>query len=643
MNKNSSRQRAIWGSLIALTVVFGLQMIRVLIPLIGYYLRDTLGMDPLTLAPIILGVFALSFLAAPLRRLLGLRTALIITAGGTTLFRFLQQLTFDSGLDLVLAAAGVALFAMFIPIALEISRPQGEVGTGFFGLALLLGLTADTALHTTTWTVDLAWHRGLPATILVFILFVAAIVLLWSSIKQGESRPEPPDSWGWPRILALAAFGPWLFLQMLVFQNVARMAAVSGWSLPVAGLVIGVGNVISLIAATHAPRSKGSPGLIIAVGGIFVILLFFLQSEGLLGAIVSLAGQVLAASLIMIIFVALGWLAQEKGRLGAPAANGIGQLLFVILIFVFYVSYDMDFGFRAEAVLPFVGLLIFASVFWVIRGMARDSEPLIDYTPVIAASLLLLLPIGLLFTWQTPEAVPAPADNSSIRLLNYNLHNGFNADGQLDMEALAQVIEEADPDVLALQEVSRGWVINGSTDMMQWLSQRLKLPYVFGPTEGSLWGNAVLSRYPILNSELVSLPPDSLRIRRGYILAEIDAGSGPFQIIDTHLHNPEAGSDIRQEQVLVLVEAWDSAPRTIITGDYNARPDSPEIQALVDAGLIDVGGAIGPSPGYTFNSAEPYERIDYIWSSPDLSPNSYQVSQTTASDHLPLLSVISLE
>ena len=627
----------------ALTVVFGLQMIRVLISLMGYYLRDSIGLDPLTLAPIALGIFALSFLAAPLRRLLGLRTALIITAGGTALFRAVQQLTFESSVELGLVAAGVALFGMFIPIALEMVRPQGEAGTGLFALALLLGLTADTALHATTWTVDLAWQRGPLAAIVVFLLFIAAIVLLRQSLKWDELKPEPNDNWGWARVLALAAIGPWLFLQMVVFQNVARMAAVTGWSLPIAALVIGLGNVIGLIAATHAPRSKGAPGQTLAVGVIFVIILFFLENEGVLGAIVSVAGQVLAASLITTILVALGWLSQGNGRMGAPAANGIGQLLYVILIFVFYVSFDMNLGFRANAALPFAGILLSLAAIWVIRGMVGDREMGVDYTPVIIAGLLLLLPLGLLLSWQTPESTVAPIDNASLRILNYNLHNGFNAAGQLDMEALAQVIEEADPDVLALQEVSRGWVLNGSADMMQWLSQRLELPYVFGPTEGMLWGNAVLSRYPIVDSQLGALPPDSLRLRRGYVLAEVDAGSEQIQLIDTHLHQIEADSDIRQEQVPALIEAWNMAPRTVLTGDFNAIPDSPEIQALANAGLVDVGEAIGPSPGYTFYSADPSVRIDYIWASPDLVPVSFEIPDTTASDHFPLLATITWE
>ncbi|NIN36019.1 MAG: endonuclease, partial [Gammaproteobacteria bacterium] len=65
-------------------------------------------------------------------------------------------------------------------------------------------------------------------------------------------------------------------------------------------------------------------------------------------------------------------------------------------------------------------------------------------------------------------------------------------DGYLGIEAIAQVMEKSEADIIALQEVSRGWVINGRLDMLTWLSQRLHMPYVFGSATGPLWGNAVL-------------------------------------------------------------------------------------------------------------------------------------------------------
>jgi len=640
MFSGNVRQQRLSTSLTVLTVLFGLQLIRVLLSLFVYYLRDSRGISAISLAPIAIGIFALSFLAAPLRRLVGLRSALAVTAGGVALLRFAEQVSFNSGLDLILAAAGVVLFAMFVPIALELARPTGAKGSSQFVLALLLGITADTALHTAVSTVDLSWHQGFLAALLVFLLAAVTLAILWFLIRSIEQ--ETPESWGWARILALAAYGPWLFLQLVIFQNVARLATITGWSLPVTGLVIGLGNVIGLIAAAHAPRAKRIPSLTIFISIIFAILLLFAESTGLLGAVVSLVGLVLAASLMATIFISLGWLAGESGRMGAPAANGLGQLLFVILIFVFYVSFDMAIGFRAPAVLPVAGILVAIAAIAVTRGLADENEPAPDFGPAAIGGLLLLLPIGLWLTWSTPQPISPGAGNATIRVMDYNLHNGFNTDGQLNMEALAQEIEASGADVIGLQEVSRGWVINGSVDMMQWLSQRLNMPYVFGPTEGLQWGNAILSRYPIVSVETAPIPPDSLRFRRGYIQAEIDAGRGNVQIINTHLHHIEEDSQIRQQQVPVLLEAWGDAPNTILVGDLNATPDSPEMQMLARAGLVDIAAAIGTPPTFTYYSADPDGQIDYIWISPDLVPSDFEISQTTASDHLPLVSTITL-
>ena len=645
MDMNNSRSRIIWGSLIALTVVFGLQMFRVILPLFGYFLRDTKGVSPMTLAPIAIGVFALSFLAAPLRRLVGRPTALAITAGGLAVLRAAEQLSHDSTADLFLAGACVALFAMFIPIALEIARPMAAVGTSQFILAMLVGMTIDTAIHTAAWTVDLSWQTGLFAAIVVFVLAIAILDLLWLILKKDglvKGAENEDGDWGWGRILALATLGPWLLLQMIVFQNVARLAATSGVSLPVAGLIIGLANVIGLIAAIHAPRSKRIPGLTILVGLIFVILLFFVNNEGLLGLVASVAGLVLAASLIAILFVALGYTAQENGRMGAPAANGIGMVLFVIMTFLFYVSYDMSLGFRAPAVLVAAGVLVALGTLLVTRGLAGGEEPEASYKPAIVAAAMLFVPLIILQTWDTPEVVTPPADNRTVKVMDYNLHNGFNTDGQLNMEDLAQVIEEADADVVALQEVSRGWLLNGSVDMLEWLSQRLGMPYVYGPTEGLLWGNAILSRYPVVSEAAYPLPPESLGLRRGYLVAEIDIGQERVQIFDTHFHHVSDDSEIRQEQAPVLIEGWDGAPRSILMGDLNAETDSPEMLMLSAAGLVNVTAEIGPFPSFTYYATNPDNQIDYIWISPDLIPLESEIPQTTASDHLPVVGVITM-
>ncbi|UCG26191.1 MAG: hypothetical protein JSW55_09485, partial [Chloroflexota bacterium] len=419
MRSSNASTNVSFSAMTALIVVFGLQLIRVLLPTFVNYLRDSQGMSATSLAPIALGVFALSFLAAPLRRLVGLRWALIITAGGVALTRAAEFFSLTPSVDLVLASLGVALFGMFVAIALELLRPSGADGTYGFGLAFMLGVAADTAIHAGASTVDLSWQEGPVPALIILALAATALILLWRQAAAVDSKVRTGS--GWSRILAVTALGPWLFLQMVVFQNVARIAAITGWSIPVAGLFIGVCNVIALIAAAHAPRSKRVPGLTIVVAAVFVAVLFFFETEGLLGALLSAVGQVLGASLLMTVLVSLGWLAQRPGRMGVSAANGIGQLLLVIFMLIFYISYELDFGFRSPAVLPVAGLLVSIAALAVSRGLAPEKRVANDLLPAGLAGLLLLLPAVLWLTWSTPEALSAPAGNQAVRVTNYNL------------------------------------------------------------------------------------------------------------------------------------------------------------------------------------------------------------------------------
>jgi endonuclease/exonuclease/phosphatase (EEP) superfamily protein YafD len=75
-------------------------------------------------------------------------------------------------------------------------------------------------------------------------------------------------------------------------------------------------------------------------------------------------------------------------------------------------------------------------------------------------------------------------------------------------------------------------------------------------------------------------------------------------------------------------------------GDLNSRPDFPEIKLIADAGFVDSWAQAGQGDGYTFSSDAPYERIDWIWHTPDLVALDIQVPLTTASDHRPLWAVL---
>jgi hypothetical protein len=128
-----------------LTVTFGLQLLRLMIPTVMSVYRDRLGAPLVSLALFAFGVFLLGFLAAPVARLLGPGRALTVAAGGVAVVRLVLQLVPDALARWLLAPVGVVLFLWFVP--LWIGRPGRHGDRGGFGVALLLGLALDTALH----------------------------------------------------------------------------------------------------------------------------------------------------------------------------------------------------------------------------------------------------------------------------------------------------------------------------------------------------------------------------------------------------------------------------------------------------------------------------------------------------------------
>jgi endonuclease/exonuclease/phosphatase family metal-dependent hydrolase len=171
--------------------------------------------------------------------------------------------------------------------------------------------------------------------------------------------------------------------------------------------------------------------------------------------------------------------------------------------------------------------------------------------------------------------------------------------------------------------------------MLAWLAQRLNMPYVWGPTADALWGNAILSRYPIEQVQLQAMPNnDLIRPARGFIDATLNIGGQPLRVMATHLHHVDVDGTLRAPQVQAMLDAWRQQPHTIVLGDLNALPDSHEMQLLREAGLIDAFTSSGASStGFTFRSDGLNRRIDYIYHSPDLSARDFKVNPSQASDH----------
>jgi endonuclease/exonuclease/phosphatase family metal-dependent hydrolase len=231
-----------------------------------------------------------------------------------------------------------------------------------------------------------------------------------------------------------------------------------------------------------------------------------------------------------------------------------------------------------------------------------------------------------------PAQLPA-----ELRLLDYNIHMAFDASGLPDPQGIAAAITGAGADVVALQEVGRGWTVNGGADLFAWLRWRFPdYRAIYGPMNGTLWGNALLVRHPIGESGSVRFPLRVSPFQRGLTWATLPASSGDLLIIATHFaHEVTADAD-RLEQAGDLLAFWRGRPRTIVMGDLNATPASAPVTRLEAAGLRNALAPFGLAAAPTYPSPAPVERIDYVLLTSDLEPVAASIPRTTASDHLPV-------
>ncbi|GAF99496.1 unnamed protein product, partial [marine sediment metagenome] len=276
--------------------------------------------------------------------------------------------------------------------------------------------------------------------------------------------------------------------------------------------------------------------------------------------------------LMVIVLISVADSTQKTGRSRIAAINSAGFVLILVFLLAYYAVYDLRLPYTNTIIPPIAAFIVALCALGATLPPPREIEVDLKVWAVpVLALFLLISPLAGVVAWRAPQAVPG--EGFPVRIMTYNLHDGFNPSGHLDMEALAQVIEESNPDIVALQEISRGWVVSGRLDMLVWLSQRLRMPYIFGPTADPIWGSAILSRYPIVGYTQHELPPRDIRLLRGFTAAVIDVGDGTqLQFIATHFHDPVADTDVRQLQSQAILDFWDGASLTVLLGDLNARP-----------------------------------------------------------------------
>jgi endonuclease/exonuclease/phosphatase family metal-dependent hydrolase len=256
-----------------------------------------------------------------------------------------------------------------------------------------------------------------------------------------------------------------------------------------------------------------------------------------------------------------------------------------------------------------------------------------------------------------------------LKVVTYNIHRCYGADGAYDPGRVARVLREIDADVVGLQEVDstlavpeveargaqrgqplealvaghdpKSFATRPRHHQLDYLAEATGLHAVEGLLEHDRWGrygNGLLTRFPVIAERRVDLTVRGASERRGALDVDLTTLEGrTLRVFVAHL-----GLQVweRHFQMRRLVKALgeDRDSPVVMMGDFN-------LWVSVLPRLRCFYARLGHAPlARTYPSRWPCLSLDRIWTQPFLALKQVEAHRTAlsavASDHLPLVATV---
>ncbi|RPI32624.1 MAG: endonuclease/exonuclease/phosphatase family protein, partial [Chloroflexota bacterium] len=512
---------------------------------------------------------------------------------------------------MLVAGLGTGLFLVFLPALLaSLAQRKSRSEAYLIGLGLALWLAL--------FILSRAWNSGVdpsntPAGKVAFLLLAAlGAVPLLGELRRSKSAGEAPlgdmagARPGFGRTAGLC-LGIVSALTMLYFTfespNVLARWAEASYPAVLAVTALSLSIFAFLLAAMRLGRVRLSPTVLLLWNLLFVLALvaailpYQLRfPPGPAGypfhepGVSPLASLPLFAAILLFPVLLLDFtlyslsLIESRATLRSLAGGfTLAALFLLVMIFahVFTTVYDY---------IPVVGPL-FRDRFWVVylalglaaglpallakgtlsggdAASARETGPMYVFAGLIAVLAFSALAGGLL---TSARPTPPAATGTTLRILTFNIQQGYSEDGQKSHPAQLALMRQWDADVIGLQESDTNRIAGGNTDLVRYFADQLDYYAYYGPkVVPGTFGIALLSRYPIDNPRTFYMY--STGEQTAAIVAGITVGEKKVTLLVTHLGN--GGPMVQQEAVLQEIAAL-PAPLAAM-GDFNFRPDTEQ-------------------------------------------------------------------
>ena len=234
----------------------------------------------------------------------------------------------------------------------------------------------------------------------------------------------------------------------------------------------------------------------------------------------------------------------------------------------------------------------------------------------------------------------------TVRVMTFNILHGATTKGDFDLDVIAKVIKDADPDLVALQEMDFQTNRARKYDLVTELAIRTKMAPLFGKAmdfDGGEYGEGILSKTTFLEIRNVGLPfsPGNEPRAALEIVTVLESGDTKT-FVGTHLDHLKDETD-RIAQARKINEAFQANRYpSILAGDLNSVPGSKPMAILEEHWTASYHH---DQAAPTFPSSDPQRKIDYVMYYPE---TRWQVLETKviqdsiASDHCAYLVTLEL-
>lgn len=253
------------------------------------------------------------------------------------------------------------------------------------------------------------------------------------------------------------------------------------------------------------------------------------------------------------------------------------------------------------------------------------------------------------YTACSPKVNHTAATNGhtdQLKIMSYNIHhaNPPSKVGLIDLDAVAKVIKNENPDIVGLQEVDRNTKRSGNIDEAKVLAAQTGMFYQFFKAidhDGGDYGVAILSKYPISNGAQFALPQVAKGEPRVLSYVTVKLKNQTLTFANTHLDATKPDSNRVAQMQAILTELEKKSGPVILVGDLNCEAKAQPI-VLLDQ---QFKRSCTANCAFTIPQDHPRKTIDYIaLKNANWQVNSHNVvAEVYASDHRPVVATYEMK